>query len=95
MKLTFPPAHKTDDLRPLYEEFRDSYPDVFTTWLEIEKKGSKIGLDELKDVQTCIYDFLRRRVAVEGHMALTEGFVSFRKIIVKDNLGYDLIPGQN
>ena len=95
MKLTYPPSHRTDDLRPLYQEYRELYPELFEEWLRIERKEREIGLDELKDIQTHIYGFLRERTEVEGHMGLIEGFVSFRKLIVKEYLGYSLVPGQD
>ena len=95
MKLTYPPSHRTEDLRPLYEEYRGLYPEQFAEWLRIERKGRNIDPDELRDTLVHIHSFLQSRLETDGYPALIEGFISFRKLIVNEYLGYSLIPGED
>lgn len=95
MRLTFPPSHRTEDLRPLFEQYKDMFPEIYGTWCSIEEKGRGINPDELKEIQQHVYSFLRERMDYDGSGALVGGFFSFRKILVKDHLGYSLVPGEN
>ena len=85
IRLTYPvKSHETDDLRPLYEEFKNSNRDVFEAWYKIEAKGKINSAEELKDIHREIREFLMSRVEWESNAALTGAFADFRRLINKD-----------
>lgn len=95
MKLTYPKSHTTKEIRPLYEEFLASYPEVFKEWLKIETKGRKMDEDELRPIIEIICDFLKSKTEWETDYAVLLAVLDFRQTMVKENLGYSLIPERN
>jgi len=85
IKLTFPvKSYNIEDLRPLYEEFKANDPDRFAEWYRHETKDEPLGLDDLKDIQTEIYEFLKIRTQWDSQAALTSAFADFRRLIALD-----------
>ena len=85
IRLTYPnKSHETEDLRPLYEQFKALEPDVFQSWWEIEKKGRIDSPERLKDVHMSIRKFLMSRVEWDSNAALTGAFADFRRLIGRD-----------
>jgi hypothetical protein len=92
MKLTFPKTHKTEHLRPLYEEFKLLYPDLINEWIKIESKAPYIDEDDLPPISNQVQVFLNSKVENEGPTSLIIAFLDFRKLLVKEYLGYSLSP---
>lgn len=87
IRLTYPiKSHETEDLRPLYEEFRRVHPQTFSEWWQVEAKDRISGPDELKAVAHEIREFLKARVEWESDAALTGAFADFRRLINQDML---------
>lgn len=95
MKLTYPPSHKTSDLVALFDEYTSLRPDLSQQWLEIEKKGRDLKPGDLDQVGRDVEGFLATKVDFNNRIALTYGFLTFRKILVRRFLGYDLVPGDD
>jgi hypothetical protein len=92
MKLTFPKSYTLAEVRALYDNYRRSYPDIYEEWVTIERKGRDIEPDDLLDIQTHVYSFLRDRAEWEHSLAPSEVFLDFRRMIVSEHLGYSLYP---
>jgi hypothetical protein len=85
IRLTYPnKSHETEDLRPLYEEFKRAKPEVFERWKLIEAKEKLSGPDELKPVSKEIQEFLKSRVEWESQSAISGAIADFRRLINKD-----------
>ena len=94
LRLSYPRSHTRAQLMPLYSEFRELHPDVYDRWVEIEGKGVTIEPGDLADVHAHVDAFLRERTESENHLERDIAFLDLRKILVKEHLGYDLVPGQ-
>jgi len=85
IRLTYPvKSHETEDLRPLYEEFKKTNPDIFEMWRLIEAKDRLEGPEELKGVHMSIREFLKSRVEWESDASLTGAFADFRRLIAAE-----------
>lgn len=92
MKLTFPKTHRTEEMRPLYEEYKSLHPDIIEEWVEIESRSPNIGDDEIPPISEHVQEFLRTRTENDGPTSLLYAFLDFRILLVKEYLGYSLIP---
>lgn len=95
MQLTYPKSYSSAELRAIYDEYRAQYPEVFQAWVEIEKRGRDIHHNDLLPTQKHLYNYLSQRADFENHLALSEVLLDFRKLIVKEFMGYDLVPGDD
>ena len=89
IRLTYPnKSHETEDLRPLYEEFKQSNPETFDLWYRIESKGKIDSPEELKGVHKEVREFLKARTEWESNAALTGAFADFRRLINRDKFSH-------
>jgi len=92
VRLTYPRTHKISDLKPLYEIYKRRFPEVIAAWVAIERKSPHIEADDLPPIAAHLYSFLQESVLYEGPLSLLMAFLDFRKMIVREYLGYSLVP---
>ena len=86
LKLTFPRSHDLEDLRPVYNDFREVHPDVYEEWLQhrLESFGKPLDpqtFDKPNPVVIRIHrkvkDYLATRVECVGSGGLLSGVSDF------------------
>ena len=93
MKLTFPPSHDLEDLRPLYEKFRRYNPNLYNTWFKRVIEINTSRYDHAKSDESDsivlrnnrkIKDFLLAEVECQSADALTSALADFQKLMWGD-----------
>jgi hypothetical protein len=85
IRLSYPhKLHEVDDLRPLFEEFKATYPLIAEKWRDLEA-NNEVSLDNnLAFASAKVREFLKERVDYDTPSALIGAFVDFRRLMARD-----------
>ena len=72
-------THTTEDMRPLYEIFKEKYPGNFEKWKIVEM--DPIDDRELIPYNSKIREFLRSRVEYTRELDFAHAVMDFRKLV--------------
>ena len=91
LKLTYPPTHSLDDIRPFFDGFRKEYPDLYSEWyqlwLDYRINPPSPDVDQgphpllLRCIKATSDYFRSKNVPYDDDDALVSAFASFRKLV--------------
>lgn len=85
IQLKFPiKSHKAEDLKPLYERFKQERPDLFAVWRDNVLSSSNRDYEPPAEVSRAIVDFLRNNAEYDSDAALTLGSWDFELLLYRE-----------
>lgn len=88
IRLTYPSTHSESDISSLVAHYRDEFPDRYRTWLSIEKRGDKLGEDDLAEVQRHAIEFLINNTKCDSRIAAASAWFDMRLQIIRNALSH-------
>ena len=98
VKLTFPSTHSREEVRPLFESFKENYPQDFEKWRERAKGYITGEIPSPKEFRIdpiiaathyLVEDFVRRETGCTNRSALSTVFLDFR-VLLDEEIKRDL-----